>query len=151
MVRTTAVRFIDDIDGSQAAETVRFAVDGQTYEIDLSVEHAQRLRQSLGEFIAAARRTGRGAGGSRPGRRPAGQPREVEPSVVRAWAAENGVAVSPRGRVPQDVLAKYRAAQHPAAASTEPASTVPAEPLVAQLAATEPMADTPKRSRRRRS
>ncbi len=151
MVRTTAVQFIDDIDGSQAAETVSFALDGQPYEIDLSVEHAQRLRQSLGEFIAAARRTGRGAGGSRPGRRPARRPGEVEPSMVRAWAAENDVAVSPRGRVPQAVLAQYRDAQHPAAASTEPASTVPAEPLIAQLTAAEPMADTPKRSRRRRS
>ncbi len=47
MARTTTVQLIDDIDGSQAAETVRFAVDGRTYEIDLSTEHAEGLRHSL--------------------------------------------------------------------------------------------------------
>jgi len=39
--------FIDDIDGSPAEGTVRFALDGTSYEIDLSTGHAQALRAAL--------------------------------------------------------------------------------------------------------
>jgi len=101
LARTTTVQLIDDIDGSQAAETVHFAVDGRTYEIDLSTEHAESLRRSLAQFVAVARRAGRidastGRGQDRPGRPPG-----ADSSAVRAWARKNGVPVSPRGRIPQ--------------------------------------------------
>jgi len=149
LARTTTVQLIDDIDGSQAAETVRFAVDGRTYEIDLSTEHAEGLRHSLEQFVAVARRAGRVDASSRRGQGRPGRPPGADSSAVRAWAAENGVPVSPRGRVPQAVVDQYTSAQP--APVAEP---VAAEPAPAESAAAEPVpagsADKPKRSRRQR-
>jgi len=144
LARTTTVQLIDDIDGSQAAETVRFAVDGRTYEIDLSTEHAESLRHSLAQFVAVARRAGRVDASSRRGQGRHGRPQGGDSSAVRAWARENGLPVSPRGRVPQDVMAQYTSAQQ--APVAEPA---PAEPVAAESVAAE-SADKPKRSRRQR-
>jgi len=55
MATVTFVAFADDIDGSKAAETVSFALDGVAYEIDLNAKHATAIRKELAEFIAAAR------------------------------------------------------------------------------------------------
>src|SRR6478609_5666107 len=49
--------FIDDIDGSEAEGTVRFALDGADYEIDLNAKHAEALRQALSRYVDAARRS----------------------------------------------------------------------------------------------
>ncbi len=164
MARTTIVQLTDDIDGSEAAETVRFAVDGRTYEIDLSTEHAESLRDSLAQFVAAARRAGRVDANPRRGQARPGQPQGGNSSAVRAWARGNGVPVSPRGRVPQDVVAQYTRAQQapvaqpapaePAPAESGTAEPVPAEPVPAEPVPAEPVpaesADKPKRSRRKR-
>ncbi len=139
MARTTIVQLTDDIDGSQAAETVRFAVDGRRYKIDLSTEHAESLRDSLAQFVAAARRAGRANASSRRGQGRQGRPQGRNSSAVRAWARENGVPVSPRGRVPQAVVDQYTSAQQAPTAEPVPAEPVPAE-----------SADKPKRSRRKR-
>ncbi len=111
MARTTTVSLTDDIDGSEAAETVTFALDGQPYEIDLSAEHAQALRGCVHEFIAAARRTGGLNDRSKSGRRSHSRRSHVDASAVRAWANENGVHVSHRGRIPADVAVQYANAQ----------------------------------------
>ena len=58
MAQKVDVRFVDDLDGSEASGTVSFALDGRAYEIDLSEENAAKLRDSLATFVAAARRTG---------------------------------------------------------------------------------------------
>jgi len=155
LARTTTVQLIDDIDGSQAAETVRFAVDGRTYEIDLSTEHAESLRHSLAQFVAAARRAARvDASPSRRGQGRQGRPQGGESSAVRAWARENGLPVSPRGRVPQDVVAQYTSAQQAPVAEPAPAEPVAAESVAAESVAAESVAaesaDKPKRSRRQR-
>ncbi len=151
MARTTIVQLTDDIDGSAAAETVRFAVDGRTYEIDLSTEHAESLRDSLAQFVAAARRAGRVDASPRRGQGRQGRPQGGNSSAVRAWAKQNGVPVSPRGRVPQDVMAQYNSAQQAPAAQPAPA---PAESGIAEPVPAEPVpaesADKPKRSRRKR-
>ncbi len=144
MVRTTTVQFIDDIDGSGAAETVRFAVDGRSYEIDLSTENAEGLRSSLARFIAAARRSDGGNSGTKRGRGRSRQPEGPGASAVRAWASENGVAVSGRGRIPGAVLAQYTRAQQAPAAKSAPAQPESAEPVPAGSG------DKPKRSRRKR-
>jgi len=36
---------------------------------------------------------------------------EVEPGLVRAWAEANGYEISPRGRIRNDVVEAYLAAQ----------------------------------------
>jgi len=139
LARTTIVQLIDDIDGSKAAETVRFAVDGGTYEIDLSAEHTEGLWHSLAQFVAAARQAGRVDASSRRGQSRHGRSQGGDSLAVRAWAKENGVPVSPRGRVPQAVVDQYTGTQPAAVAETAPAEPVPAG-----------SADKPKRSRSRR-
>lgn len=98
---------IDDLDGSPAAETVRLALDGHDYEIDLSAENAARLRQKLAKFVDAATpvRNPRRRTRSKP---VAGGPANKEQSAaVRAWAAANGFHISPRGRIPRNVLEAF--------------------------------------------
>jgi hypothetical protein len=56
MAQQVNVKFVDDLDGSAAAGTVSFALDGRAYEIDLSDDNAAKLRDSLALFVAAARK-----------------------------------------------------------------------------------------------
>ena len=58
MAQRTHTLLTDDVDGGEAAETVRFALDGVEYEIDLNEQHARELRESLTVFVEAARRVG---------------------------------------------------------------------------------------------
>ncbi len=98
----------DDIDGGTAQETVTFALDGTTYEIDLSADNAARLREALAPYISAARRaTGRG-GRKSPRGRSSGGPNAAE---IREWAKAHGYGVSDRGRVPAEVRQAYDASR----------------------------------------
>jgi hypothetical protein len=101
--------FIDDIDGSTAEGTIRFGLDGTEYEIDLNAEHAQQLRDALAAYVRAGRRM---SGGSRRaartgGRRSAGGLNTTE---VREWAKAQGIEVKDRGRVPAELVARFKAA-----------------------------------------
>jgi hypothetical protein len=89
-----ATILVDDFDGSPAAETVSFALDGTTYELDLSADNAAELRETLGEWIAGARRIreARSARGSRTGRTKSrsssnGRREKYDRTAVREWAA----------------------------------------------------------------
>jgi Lsr2 len=93
----------DDLDGSNAEETVTFGLDGATYEIDLSKKNAAGLRDSLAKYVGAARRTG-GRSGRRGRARATSGP---SPADVREWARGQGYEVSDRGRVPADVRTAY--------------------------------------------
>lgn len=104
MARRTIVTLVDDLDGTEAAETVRFALDGVAYEIDLSAKNATELREHLGRFVSAARRVGGAAPRHRRRRRGT-----AERDLIRQWARQNGWAVSDRGRIPQEVVTAYRA------------------------------------------
>jgi len=97
--------YVDDIDGSEAEGTVRFGLGGTDYEIDLNKKHADEFAKAIRPFVDAARKvtsTRRGTRGPR-------SPRHDQ-SDVRAWAREQGIKVSNRGRIPADVLARYQAA-----------------------------------------
>lgn len=102
----------DDIDGSEATETVVFSLDGSSYEIDLNAAHAEDLREVLAPYVEAARRAA--TPNSSPSRRTANvgtrSAQDVDPRAVRAWAEANGVPVSPRGRIKADTVEQYRAA-----------------------------------------
>ncbi len=102
------VILVDDIDGSDAEETVTFALDGSQYEIDLSGDNAERLREALAPFIGHARRVG---GRRRTGGRPAARASaEASPAEIREWARANGYDVPSRGRVSAEVREAYAAA-----------------------------------------
>jgi hypothetical protein len=94
----------DDIDGSEADETVSFALDGATYEIDLSSANAAQLRDSLATYIGHARRAGGRRAAGRPASRAAGK-RDL--ADVRQWARKNGHTVSERGRISAEIQAAY--------------------------------------------
>ncbi len=101
--------FIDDLDGTEADGTVRFGLDGAEYEIDLSAEHAQQLRDALARYVGAARRVGGSSRRpARGGRRVAGS--GLNSTEVREWAKSQGIEVKDRGRVPAELVAKFRAA-----------------------------------------
>jgi hypothetical protein len=100
--------FIDDIDGSEAEGTVRFALDGAEYEIDLNAKHAEALRKSLAKYIDAARRSGAARRPARSGRRASAS--GVNTTEVREWAKAQGYEVKDRGRVPAELVVKFRAA-----------------------------------------
>ena len=100
---------IDDLDGSQAEGTVRFGLDGTDYEIDLNAEHAQQLRDALARYVGAARRiSGSTRQPSRTGRRP--QANGLNTTEVREWAKAQGIDVKDRGRVPAELIVKFKAA-----------------------------------------
>jgi Lsr2 len=111
MAQKVQTLLIDDLDGGQADGTVRFGLDGTDYEIDLSAKHADALRKALVPYLGAARR----APGSvirRPGRagRRAANASGPDPTAVREWAKSQGIEVKDRGRVPADLVVKFKAA-----------------------------------------
>jgi Lsr2 len=110
MAQKVQVILTDDLDGSEADETVTFALDGVTYEIDLSEGNAEALREALAAYAQAARRTGGRATrrSATPKPRPADE--RVDLSDLRSWARDNGFQVSDRGRVSGEVRAAYEAA-----------------------------------------
>jgi hypothetical protein len=108
MAQRIQTLFIDDIDGGAAEGTVRFALDGTDYEIDLSSKHSDELRTALRKYVDHARKAGGTA--RRPGTRGGRRPSTVDTVAVRSWARENGHDIKDRGRVPADLVAKYQAA-----------------------------------------
>jgi nucleoid-associated protein Lsr2 len=94
----------DDIDGSAAVETIRFALNGVEWEIDLSERNANRLRNSLNDFITHGRKVGAKR------ERNAASSRDFEPKDVRQWAEANGIDVNSRGRIPAEIIERYRSA-----------------------------------------
>ena len=109
MAQQVLVTLTDDLDGSDADETIMFALDGTSYEIDLNAKNAAALRKAVEKYVAAARRSGGSTGARRSTRRrPTRQP-DADPKAVRSWAHEQGIEISTRGRIPAGVLDQYRA------------------------------------------
>jgi hypothetical protein len=96
MARKVEVSLVDDLDGSSATDTVKFGLDGLHYEVDLSTEHAEALREALRPYIKAGRRA---------------TPFSAEDAAeIRSWAQKKGYDVSDRGRLNQDVIMAYHKA-----------------------------------------
>lgn len=96
---------IDDLDGTEAAERLKFALDGTEYEIDLSQSNAEALRGSLAGYLSKARRAG---GRKQPGA-PA-QRRDTKTKQIREWAESQGMTVNTRGRLNSNVVEAYEKA-----------------------------------------
>jgi Lsr2 len=106
MAQRIQTLLIDDLDGGEAAGTVRFGLDGTEYEIDLSAAHSDELRKALELYRAHARRAGGTARGAARSRRSAA----VDTAKVREWAKGQGIEVKDRGRVPAGVVEQYQTA-----------------------------------------
>lgn len=107
VARNVIVVVADDLDGSENAETVTFGFEGITYEIDLGEKNRAKLDRAFAPYIDHGRRVSRTRRRPSAGRQDASR---VDRSVVRAWARENGLAVSDRGRISADVMQQYEAA-----------------------------------------
>lgn len=106
MAQRVQILLVDDIDGGDADETVRFGLDGVDYEIDLSAKNVSALRDGLAKYIGEARRVG---GRRRTGRKSVGGG-ATDASTIREWAKDNGWEVSDRGRVSAEIREAYAAA-----------------------------------------
>ncbi|MDR2566780.1 MAG: Lsr2 family protein [Bifidobacteriaceae bacterium] len=115
MAQRVQVLLVDDLDGSDATETVTFGLDGVNYEIDLSADHAGELRKGLAKWVESARRVpARGAKAGRAATRATTRPRRPaangDIAKIRAWAREQSLEVSDRGRIPAPIREAYYAA-----------------------------------------
>lgn len=111
MAQEVTVRLTDDVDGtSTATETIEFGLDGATYNIDLSENNAAALREDFTKWVKHARKADaktqsrKGDGQPRPRRR---RTSPGESQAIRDWAAAQGIPLSPRGRIPEHVVASY--------------------------------------------
>lgn len=105
---------VDDLNGETADETVTFALDGVSYEIDLSEANVQKLRDVLAPYVGQARKAGEGrsSGPGRPRARTSPRPaRSGNTAEIREWAKANGYQVSERGRIPAPIQEAYDKAQ----------------------------------------
>jgi hypothetical protein len=133
MAQKIEVLLLDDLDGSEASQTVRFGLDGASYEIDLSDHNANALRDALADYVAHGRKNGRRTGPAtmRPATmRPATmRPATMRPAAsvargagasrvdreqthaIREWARNNGHTISDRGRIPAAVVEAFQSAK----------------------------------------
>lgn len=112
MAQKVSVVLVDDIDDSEATETVSFSLDGSSYEIDLNDAHAAELRDALATWIGHARRAGRSSArkATRAGRPAAVGSDRDRIQKIREWGRKNGREVSERGRLSAELVAAYEAA-----------------------------------------
>lgn len=110
MAQKTQVILLDDLDGEEftQGETVSFGLDGTEYEIDLNAQHSAELRETLKVYVEHARKvTGRGIPRQRRGSRTKAD--RLDTRVIRQWAADSGIELANRGRIPGHVIDQYEA------------------------------------------
>lgn len=109
MAQKVSITLVDDIDGTDATQTVTFGLDGAAYEIDLSDDNASALREALATYVGHGRKVGRG-GGAKRGRAAAPSDGGASAKEIREWARSNGFKVPERGRIPADVREAFDSA-----------------------------------------
>ena len=107
----TITTLVDDLDGTPIedgkGETIKFGLDGVNFEIDLTTENAKKFRRAFTDYVAAARKSGRGSGT----RSSAGRNEKAELKAAREWLRANGHQVSDRGRIATPLMEMYRASK----------------------------------------
>lgn len=109
MAQRTITVLSDDLDGTESDDirTVRFGLDGATYEIDLSPKNREALEKALSPYLEVARRAG---GRASTPKKAGGRRDAAQTGAIREWARQNGYTVSERGRIPREVEEAYNAA-----------------------------------------
>ena len=112
MAKPIIHKLVDDPEGGDAEETVKFALDGIQYEIDLSDANAKKLRDVFAPCVAAGSKVARGGvvvgGRAARGRGGATADREQN-KAIRECAKKNGKDISGRGRIPQEIVDEFHA------------------------------------------
>ncbi len=111
------VMLIDDLDGSEASETVSYTGDGQEYEIDLSEANVKKFKEALAPFLEKSRPVERqpvlmatpirGSGSRRSRSTGSSRGTRTDLPEIRAWAESQGMRVSSRGRIKQTIVDAY--------------------------------------------
>jgi Lsr2 len=111
MAKETIIRLVDDLDGGLAHETVRFELDGNLYEIDLSSKNAKKLRSEIAVFVDKGSRV---SNRPNPGRTRTNATRggpvtmdKEQNRAIREWAHNQGLEVADRGRIKRDVVDEF--------------------------------------------
>lgn len=149
MAQQITTRLVDDLDGTEAVETIAFGIDGKTYEIDLSSANAGKLRGVLEKYIGGARKQSGGrrghlsvySGGKSSA--PSARSDREQNQAIREWAQKRGLKVSDRGRISAEVLDAYHrrnGSKTAAAAPEAPTNNVALEQRLS--AALSPKAST---------
>lgn len=111
MAQKVTTTLVDDLDGTPIeegkGETIKFALDNTSFEIDLNEANAKKFRKLLTDYVTAARVSGRSTQTRSSAK---GSSNKEELFAIRIWANENGHTVSSRGRVPQAIIDEYKAA-----------------------------------------
>lgn len=120
---------VDDLTGEPDAQTVWFAYQGQTFQIDLTEASDEKLRDLLMPYIVAGRKVASTMAKinkvTRPTAKTNGQATtnghaktngttRSDPGFLaslRAWAATQNITLPARGRIPNTVIEAYKAAQ----------------------------------------
>jgi hypothetical protein len=122
MAQKVLVQLVDDLDGSEATQSVTFGLDGVSFEIDLTDAHAEELRASIDKFVQSGRRVGRSSTTVRRPTQKGASGKAVAPApggalglpagqeTIRAWARSNGFTVGPRGRIAQKIVDAFKEA-----------------------------------------
>lgn len=85
---------IDDLDGSDADETVKYGIDGRYYQIDLSTKNAKEFRELLKKYTDAGTKITQPKGTN-------------DAKKIREWAEANGYPVAKRGRLHADIVEAF--------------------------------------------
>ncbi|AUZ87514.1 hypothetical protein CVO76_07635 [Arthrobacter agilis] len=109
MAQRVQVQLIDDLNGEEAQETIRFGLEGTEYEIDLTSENADKLRSVLSEYVEKGRKASVGKS-SQGGTKSSGRNNRENTREIRKWAQENGHNPSSRGRINQSIVDAYNEA-----------------------------------------
>lgn len=100
----------DDISGKEDESVATYTFmtrDGKFYQIDLSSENVLKLDKALAVVTKAGREVTRLTALSASN----GSKSSIDQtSDIRVWARQNGYEVGDRGRMPEEVIAKYNAA-----------------------------------------
>jgi hypothetical protein len=111
MAKETVTKLIDDLDGGVAHETVKFGLDGQLYEIELSSKNAKKLRTELAVFVERGTRIRDQRPGAGRGRRGEASSPAHQNRAIREWAHRTGFELAARGRIRQEIVDAYHQAQ----------------------------------------
>lgn len=93
MARKTRITLIDDIDGTEATESINFTINTNSYEIDLNDTNAAAFRAALQPYIDSAQHNTKQT--------------TTDSQTIREWAAKNNIPVGPRGRIKQEIIDQY--------------------------------------------
>jgi hypothetical protein len=114
MAKATVDVLVDDLDGSDAVETVRIGWNGDWRELDLSKKNLAKLSRFLDKYWNVSRPVSANGRSSRrrPGRTSTSRSAKArrDPKLIRAWARDNGISVPARGRIPGDIERRYNEA-----------------------------------------